>query len=693
MKISDLLKSNQDDGAFLFNDKQRAIKNHKLMQLAKAATFGLYMVAVFMLYVADVWGIGSFIEKNSNEFVALGVFSVISFVLAYFLASSKEAVYEDIAIHRSEGWQVTLPQYAAMGLFLSSGILFEMFSTTSNQQHIANSAAESSSLMKSIQQTDVTVLGSSSLTDSYAKAQVRMATCQKRLAQGKAKDCVESQANLDAVKDSMAMGNRLAMDASKQAVGNKVEGMLKVRESFDKPMFQAMAKYANTDNNTGMVLVIAVLIFIFECQHIMALFAYANALRRIKQNGGDNAQPGRNEYSPAFNAPPAPSVKPANDYPINPDNFKATVAGLFQSPTPAIRSMGRWQDSMQDFMRAAPFHAANAQAKATTARNNVSAIAADKLDSMQDGLNKAQAENVLMDEAVLKAGGFKQRTDKTYRQELAAGEKAFSDSPLDKPRPAPHLSVEATVKQIQREVKASGASSPETIRAAVFDSFAAMPNPAPLGDAVLNRIADKLAINWTHTAPPALPSHQKPGGTGLHNPALGKNEAVYPLPLAETRTTSPSSHTDNGVARNLVETLSTTPENLVDKVQQGQPVQPLNKAIQPQQQGEQNTNKAPSDKGGDDINKVRDHALVLIWKGVDKGEINRVSVSDKGACQAVLRDNGIGKSNTPRRDILDFVFDSLSREGVISQNPEYTDQKCGKDKWLINPNRSIKYID
>lgn len=512
MKISDLLKSNHDDGALLFNDKQRAIKNHKLMQWAKAATFGLYAVAIFMLYVSDLWGIASFVAKNSNDFIALLVFSVIAFILSYFLASSKEATYEDIAIHRSEGWKLTGAQVLAMCLFASSGVLFEMFSTTGNQQHIANSAAESSSLMKSIQQTDVTVLGSSSMTDSYAKAQVKLASCKKKevemLAKGKKFDCVESQANLDAVKDSMAMNNSLATKASEQAFNNKVDSMLKVRESFDKPMFQAMAKYTGTDNNTGMVLVIAVLITIFELQHIMAMFAYSNALRRIKQNGGDKAQPGLDEYSPAFNVPPAPSVKPANDYPISPDNFKATVAGLFQTPTPAIRSMGRWQDSMQDFMRAAPFHVAHAHAKATTARNNVAAIAADKLDSMQDGLNKAQAENVLMDEAVLKAGGFKQRTGKTYRQELAAGEKVYSDSPLDKPRPAPHLGVEATVKQIQREVKASGANSPETIRAAVFDSFAAMPNPAPLGDAVLNRIADKLAINWAHTAPPAV--HAQP---------------------------------------------------------------------------------------------------------------------------------------------------------------------------------------
>ncbi|MEB4589358.1 hypothetical protein VSS37_00040, partial [Candidatus Thiothrix sp. Deng01] len=49
-----------------------------------------------------------------------------------------------------------------------------------------------------------------------------------------------------------------------------------------------------------------------------------------------------------------------------------------------------------------------------------------------------------------------------------------------------------------------GANSPETIRAAVFDSFAAIPHPAPLGDDMLNRIADKLVIHLAHTTPSAV---------------------------------------------------------------------------------------------------------------------------------------------------------------------------------------------
>ncbi|EIJ35734.1 hypothetical protein [Thiothrix nivea] len=501
------------------------------MQWAKAATFGLYAVAIFMLYVSDLWGIASFIAKNSNDFIALAVFSVIAFTLSYFLASSKEATYEDIAIHRSEGWKLTGAQVLAMCLFASSGVLFEMFSTTGNQQHIANSAAESSSMMKSIQQTDVSVLGSSGLTQNLMDAQAKLATCQKTLekmqAKGRKYDCAESEARVQAVKESMAMSNQLAQDASEQAFNNKVESMLKVRDSFDKPMFQAMAKYTGTDNNTGMVLVIAVLITIFELQHIMALFAYSNALRRIKQSG--NEKPAGNGYNPVFTPSPAPS------------------AGT--SPLQAMKQ------EFSNMVGSAPAVIANEYARAQQSRQQVYSKAADKLDSVQDDLNKhaaflkllvmeAQAsvnhsmeptqenirnviahvlrrhqqttgqntQHVDLDKLTglvigkIKPAANSQSGDvKTYRAELREGEKVYSDSPLDKPRPAPHLSVADTVKQIQADVKASGATSPDAVQAAVFDAFAAMPNPAPLNDVALNKIADKLVINAAHTHSPTVP--------------------------------------------------------------------------------------------------------------------------------------------------------------------------------------------
>jgi hypothetical protein len=536
IELPKVLKSGNDD-SFLFNDKQRAIKNHKLMQWAKVATFGLYMVAVFMLYVSDVWGIGSFIEKNSNEYVALVIFSIIAFVLAYFLASSKEAVYEDIAVHRSEGWKLKPSQYAAMGLFLSSGILFEMFSTTNNQQHIANTAAEQSTMMKSIQTTDVSILGSSGLTDSYAKAQVRLASCQKRLSQGKAKDCVESQANLEAVKDSMAMSNQLATTAAKQSMDNKVDGMLKIREHFDKPMFQAIGKATGTDNNSGMLMVVGVLIFIFELQPIMALFAYANALMRLNRKGV------KTESSPS----------PLGNESMN--GLSAPVSGFNSLADSAKQTVGEYAAKVEEGLKAAPEAIATEMMKAQYTREKMDAATANMLGNVGSKLDDAlNAEN-----------------RRKYPQEILFPKdecKTADDyqmiNRVDKtPTPLPKMPVVETIQRIYADVKASGANTPDAIQAGVFDAYARIPSPAELDDKDLLKVAEKITDKLVATPTPSMPTGQKPGATGLHNPVLGKAEAIYPLPLpnAFPESVSKRAHT----VENAFEKRAHTVENAFEK--------------------------------------------------------------------------------------------------------------------------------
>jgi hypothetical protein len=488
------------------NDQQRAIKNHRLMQWAKIATFGLYMVAVFMLYVSDIWGVASFIEKNSNEFIALVVFSIISFVLAFFLASSKEAVYEDIALHRSEGWKLKPTQYAAMGLFLSSGILFEMFSTTNNQQHIANTAAEQSTMMKSIQGTDVTLLGSSNLTDGFASAQMKLAQCKERMNQGKEKHCQGATARVEAIRESMAMSNQLATTAAQQSVDNKVDGMLKIRDHFDKPMFQAIGKATGTDNNSGMLIVIGVLIFIFECQHIMALFAYANSLARINRKVGNAGNTGNSDN--AGYATPTPFST-------------APVSGFANA---AKQTVGEYAQKFEEGLKASPEIIAREYARADYANKQVLADA-----GRVGGKIGAKLDAALYPPTLKESSGFKQSPEQLafvqgeyakQMQEYERANLAAMDGSNTVKYLTPRMSVEETVKAIQASVKTSGATSPEAIQSAVFDGFAALPNTAPLGDAILERIAGKLADKATLHAPHArvVDEHAENTQPVLHAP-------------------------------------------------------------------------------------------------------------------------------------------------------------------------------
>ena len=376
-----------NDTAAIFDAKARAVRAYHLMQWARWATFCLYIVAVFMLYVSDVWGIASFLENNSNEYIALAVFSVTSFILAYFLASSKEAVYEDIALNRSEGFHMTAGQRFAMVLFASAGILFELFSATSNQQHISNNAAEQVGLLKPAEVGSVAINTSPALTDALMKAQANLNKCQEMLKQGRVKDCHVSEGKVTGALKAIDMANQTAATVSGELVDKTNAHNEKLLERFDKPMFKVVGKVVGGDTNDGMIVAVAVMITIFELQHILAVFAYGNALRRMNAD--------------KLAKPPVATVKPE-------PTLQTGSASLLHKTGETI---------------------ATEMAKAQQAREQVYHSAADKLDNLQ----------------VRESSGFKQSPEQlakamelagmTYRTELRQGGQQFRDAPLDRPTP------------------------------------------------------------------------------------------------------------------------------------------------------------------------------------------------------------------------------------------------------------------
>ena len=89
--------------------------------------------------------------------------------------------------------------------------------------------------------------------------------------------------------------------------------------------------------------------------------------------------------------------------------------------------------------------------------------------------------------------------------------------------------------------------------------------------------------------------------------------------------------------------------------------------------------------------ETRTRAIGIIWDAIDRGIVTRISQRDSSQCQTALKAHEIGKSNPARRAILNFVFDALAKEGVLTSNPDYTESGCGKPEWLINQDRTIRY--
>jgi hypothetical protein len=329
----------------------------------------------------------------------------------------------------------------------------------------------------------------------------------------------------------MAMSNQLATTAAKVSMDNKVDGMLKIREHFDKPMFQAIGKVTGTDNNSGMLIVVGVLIFIFELQHIMALFAYANALLRLNRKGRN----GTTDKSPLSPAPLG--------------NLSAPVSGFNGLANSAKQTVGEYAAKVEEGLKAAPELIATEMMRADYANKQVLADTSDVLRNVGNKLDAALLK---------KSEGFKQSPEQLAHVMELAG--------INTPTPLPKMPVVETIQRIYADVKASGATSQEAIQAAVFDAYARIPAPAELDDKDLAKVSDKITDKLIAKTPtPSVPVNQKQGATGLHNPALGTAEEHYSLPLPVSKndamqqygTDGTDGSVPNGTERNAMERVGT----------------------------------------------------------------------------------------------------------------------------------------
>lgn len=359
-------------------------------------------------------------------------------------------------------------------------------------------------------------IGASPYAADIASAQMKYNQCMERLAKGKEPHCEGSRGRLESYQQQEAAWSDRASATSTNtasALLDKAKWLEKDETNYH-PLVNLIRETFGASGTVGSFLLSLVLISFFEYAFHYLGGAYAKAREYLMQNGYDVTR--------RLRQPPRKHDGSISTYSDN-------------APTP----LSAFKDELRGMVDNAPAAIANEYARAQHARQQVYSKAADKLDAIQDGLNQKVNSQIEDDNRLFESGGKQtpeqrewvlnehaRRNGKTYRQELAEGEKAYSDQPLDKPRPAPRLSVEATVKQIHADVKASGAKSPEAIQAAVFDAFAAMPHPAPFGDDMLNKIAERITASA-----PAMPINQKPGGTGLQNPALGTAEEQHEMKL------------------------------------------------------------------------------------------------------------------------------------------------------------------
>lgn len=174
---------------------QREIRlTHRAYQLAFAGTFIVYFIFVWMMYVSDLWGFTTWLSRNLPEATALAVYAVLALTLPLAMALIKEIGYKHFAKYPNPTVTVVL----VVGILALAGVVYESISSSSQQQHMAHSAAENSQSFQALSNTQIHVNSVSGT--AVAKASQRLARCEENLKCGKEKHCEGDRAQLEALQ-------------------------------------------------------------------------------------------------------------------------------------------------------------------------------------------------------------------------------------------------------------------------------------------------------------------------------------------------------------------------------------------------------------------------------------------------------------------------------------------------------------
>lgn len=252
---------------------------HLALKLGFATTWLLYFIFAMGFYVADLWGLTTWLEQNASEYAAFLLFLGMAILMATTLSMIKHVFYQ----HRAEfryGLGIVLV-IAALGVF------FELFNASSQQQNIAYHSAEKS---KTFQSTANTTINLSSLTDhssrlatlsgELATAQSYLDGCKKTCSHYRAK--VSSlQSQINSLSASQASAQATAEKVSVASINAKAQALQNLKEDYHKPVFKFVRDNLGVTISTAVVLIATLIAAGFEFSHALLSRILGEKLRQL----------------------------------------------------------------------------------------------------------------------------------------------------------------------------------------------------------------------------------------------------------------------------------------------------------------------------------------------------------------------------------------------------------------------------
>lgn len=252
---------------------------HLALKLGFATTWLLYFIFAMGFYVADLWGLTTWLEQNASEYAAFLLFLGMAILMATTLSMIKHVFYQ----HRAEfryGLGIVLV-IAALGVF------FELFNASSQQQNIAYHNAEKS---KTFQSTANTTINLRSLTDhssrlatlsgELATAQSYLDGCKKTCSHYRAK--VSSlQSQIESLQASQSSAQATAEKVSVASINAKTQALQTLKEDYHKPVFKFVRDNLGVTISTAVVLIATLIAAGFEFSHALLSRILGEKLRQL----------------------------------------------------------------------------------------------------------------------------------------------------------------------------------------------------------------------------------------------------------------------------------------------------------------------------------------------------------------------------------------------------------------------------
>lgn len=207
-----------------------------LLKLGFVLTFLLYLMFNQHLYIGDATTLSEYF-KTPETLAGFSFLLVVVVLMALFLAWVKHHAYLHFGFFGQVG--------TVVAVVIGFALFAEFFSASANQDAKSTIALKGNEAYQATIQATTggnASIGAGGFAGRIAKAEQRLASCQKKVASGAWKDCDESEANLKSLIKSEARALKAAQEASTAQLETNYARQDKLKADSYNPVIVSFAK-------------------------------------------------------------------------------------------------------------------------------------------------------------------------------------------------------------------------------------------------------------------------------------------------------------------------------------------------------------------------------------------------------------------------------------------------------------------